>query len=135
MIQKESAPARTTVMVQGKMVTLPKWLEEEASTHGLEKAKQVVEAERKLINYHVVNNLITANVKGSKGDTYLVKVSIWNRENGEKPTLLTCNCPHGVYGGRGICYHKIAVILKVLLLPFMPASHPLPKYEDDFKLD
>ena len=127
--------AKTPVSVSGQMLTLPKWLVEVATPSGFEKANDLVKAYRKITRFHVANANIVANVKGSKGDTYLVKVSIWNKENGEEPKLITCSCPHGVLGKKGICYHKVALILKVLSLPAMPYSNPIPKYEDNFNLD
>lgn len=127
--------AKTPVSVSGQMLTLPVWLVEVATPKGIKKAKDLVEAYRKITRFHVANSNIVANVKGSKADTYLVKISIWNKNNGEQPVLLTCSCPHGTFGGKGICYHKIALILKVLSLPAMPYSNPIPKYEDDFNLD
>jgi len=134
-IQNESEPERTTVMVQNQLVTLPHWMVEVASKRGVNKAIALLGKYRGITRFHVANSNIVANIKGSKGDTYLVKVSIWNGDNGDQPALLTCSCPHGTFGGKGFCYHKIALIFKVLLLPAMPVSNPIPKYEDDFELD
>ncbi len=131
----EDSKAETPVSVLGQLVTLPQWMVEVVSERGISKAIALLGKYRGITHFHIANSNIVAHTKGSKGDTYLVKVSIWNRDNGEQPTLLTCSCQHGIYGGKGLCYHKIALILRVLLLPVMPASNPIPKYEDDFKLD
>lgn len=135
MIQNESTTARTTVMVQNQLLTLPQWMEEEVTKRGIEKAIALLGKYRGITRFHIANSNIVTNVKGSKGDTYLVKVSIWNRNNGEQPALLTCSCPHGTFVGKGFCYHKVALILKVLLLPAMPSTNPIPKYEDEYELD
>ncbi|MGC9778590.1 MAG: SWIM zinc finger family protein [Candidatus Heimdallarchaeota archaeon] len=135
MVLSENQSARTAVTVQGQLVILPEWLVEGASERGIDKAIALLEGYRHVTHFHIANSNIVAHAKGSKGDTYLVKVSIWNKEKGETPKLLTCSCPHGIYGGKGICYHKIALILKVLLTPGQMYSRPIPKYEDDYELE
>jgi len=134
MIAEESATERMAVTVQGQLVPLPQWLVEGVSERIILKGVALVETFHGITNFHVVNKNIVARTKGSSGDNYLTKVSIWDKEKDERPVLLTCNCPHGVFS-TGICYHKVALILKVLMLPSMPSSRPLPKYEDDFDID
>ncbi|MBD3193297.1 MAG: hypothetical protein GF308_21865 [Candidatus Heimdallarchaeota archaeon] len=111
-LKQESQPARTTVIVQGQLVTLPQWLEEEASSRVLEKALFLVEQESRFRDYEVIDGEAAATIVGSRGDHYTVKVTVEHLSE-EKPPM-NCDCPHGVFGRSGICYHKAAVVLRFL---------------------
>ena len=131
----ENTRVRTPLRVLGKDVTLPAWLEEVTSQQIIEKGKALVESYHGLSNFHVYRRTIVAIAKGSKGSRYLTKVSIWDKEKDEVPALLTCSCPHGVYAGRGLCYHRVALVLKVLSMNGMPEPKAPQTYEDDFELE
>jgi len=135
MIENHDITTRTSVKVQNQLLPLPEWMVKETSQAVIKRGIALFNCYRGITNFHVVNGNIVAYVKGSKGNKYLVKVSIWNKDNGETPKLISCNCPYGVLGGKGFCYHRIAMVLKILALPAMPSSRPIPKYEDDFNLD
>ncbi|MHA1156169.1 MAG: hypothetical protein ACTSSN_13415 [Candidatus Heimdallarchaeaceae archaeon] len=136
MVQNESISARTAVTVQSvRTVTVPKWLELEASERSIKKAAELVNAYHKVTNLRVYKNVIRVDVKGSQGNRYIVKASIFDRKKEERPELLECNCIHGTQGTKGLCYHKIALILKVLSLPIMPIDNTPQNYEDDFVLE
>lgn len=135
-MSSELTREQTPLSVNGEKMTLPVWLVKETSQAIIKRGITLFENYRGITNFHVVNGNIVAYVKGSKkGNKYLVKVSIWNKDNGEQPKLVSCNCPYGFFGGKGFCYHRVAMLLKILSLRAMPTSHPIPKYEDDFNLD
>ncbi len=82
---EESKSARTAVTVQNsKLVTLPKWLEVEASQKSIERAEELVNAYRKITHLSVHKKIIRVNVKGSQGNRYVVKASIFDRKKGRR---------------------------------------------------
>lgn len=108
-----SEPARTTVIVHEQLLTLPQWLEEEASSRVMEKALFLVEQESRVLDFEVIDDEARATIIGSRGDHYTVKVA--THELLEQKIPMSCDCPHGLYGRSGICYHKVAVVLKALI--------------------
>ena len=135
MIKNEITTARTSVKVQEIDVDSPDWMVKEASQRSFEKGVDLVNSYQAVVNQRVDKNIISYDVKGSKGRRYIVRVSIFDRKKNKRPTTLECNCKHGLHGTSGMCYHKVAVILKLYSLPFMPVEYTPQNYEDDFSLE
>ncbi|MHA1434754.1 MAG: hypothetical protein ACTSO7_13005 [Candidatus Heimdallarchaeota archaeon] len=136
MIQSESITARTSVNVQSQLVTFPIWMEKVASRNSIAKGIALANSEKKrdILKHQVVNDWIVTRIKGSKGGYYVTKVKIWDRENDNVPRT-ECTCPFGFDNPHRLCYHKVAFILRILSWNFMPETHPIVNYEDNFELD
>ena len=136
MIQSESISERTSVKVQGKDVDLPTWLVKEASERSIEKAITLLSTEKmtKMTKY---KESYFSKIKGSKGGKYNVRVLAFEDKD-KRPETMECDCKHGVavkqYGVKGLCYHKIAVVLRVRNCPQDFLSR-IQNYEDDFSLE
>jgi len=136
MIQSESQTARTSVNVQSQMVTLPQWLGEVASKNSIDKGIALVNSEKKrdILKHQIVDDWIVTRIKSSRGDYYITKVKLWDRESDNIPRT-ECNCPFGFKVPHRLCYHKVAFVLLILSWNFMPETHPVVNYEDEFELD
>jgi uncharacterized Zn finger protein len=135
-LQELMPSKKATVFAFGKWLTLPDWLVAEASQRVIEKAVTLTEQYRGITKFQVFGHDIVAKTKGSSGKKYSTRIAIWDYDNPEaRPAKTSCSCLHGRHSSKGLCYHRVAVILKVLSMGIKPLPRYPQKYEDDFNLE